>query len=170
MKCCPTLPDRKSFEMRGFTLIECLVYIGLSMVLLGAGLLAFSRCLDNTKGLRRNADDITRALHAGELWRMDVRAATAPIQVNASEQTIRIPTRGSEVSYRFADAQVWRKPNRDAEWSSLLVKVKNSQMLTDARTRVQAYRWELELETAKKSVRVRPLFTFIAVQGTQSKP
>jgi Tfp pilus assembly protein PilV len=169
MRCSPAL--RKSCRhARGITLIECLVYIGFSMVLLGAGLLAFSHNLDNTKNLRRNVDDISRTLHAGEQWRMDIRAATAPIQVDASAQTVRIPTRTSEVSYRFAESQVWRKANRDAEWSSLLPKVKQSEMLLDSRTHVQACRWELELQTQVKNVRVRPLFTFLAVPGAPSKP
>jgi Tfp pilus assembly protein PilV len=169
MRCSPALREQ-SQRARGITLIECLVYIGFSMVLLGAGLLALSRNLDNTKSLRRNVDDITRALHAGELWRMDIRAATAPIQVDANAQTIRIPTRDSEVSYRFAESQVWRKANRDAEWSSLLPKVQQSEMLLDSRTQVQACRWELELQTQAKNVRVRPLFTFLAVPGVPSQP
>lgn len=155
---------------RGITLVDCLVYIGLSVLLLGAAALAFSRCLDNSKGLRRNADDITRTLHVGEIWRMDIRAATGAIEAELNEQTIRIPTRNSEVSYRFADSQVWRKANPAAEWTSVLPKVKASSMQTDNRSRVKAWRWELELEAVKKNARVRPLFTFLAVPGTQMKP
>ena len=155
---------------RGITLIDCLVYIALSVLLLGAAGIAFSRFLDNTKGLRRNADDITRALHVGEVWRMDIRAATGAIEAELEDQTIHIPTRTDQISYRFANAQVWRKANRGAEWTPVLSRVKNSQMESDNRTRVKAWRWEVELETVKKSARVHPLFTFIAVPSISTKP
>jgi hypothetical protein len=164
------LQPEGSGRERGVTLIDCLVYIALSVILLTAAGIAFSRFQDNTKGLRRNADDITRALHVGEVWRMDIRAATGAIEAELEDQTIHIPTRTAEVSYRFADAQVWRKANRGAEWTAVLAKVKHSQMQADDRARVKAWRWEVELETVKKSARVRPLFTFVAVPGHPSKP
>jgi len=163
------LPATRARE-RGITLIDCLVYIGLSVLLLGAAALAFSRCLDNTKGLRRNVDDITRTLHVGEVWRMDIRAATGAIEAELNEQTIHIPTKNSQVSYRFADSQVWRKANPGAEWTAVMPRVKASSMQSDNRSQVKVWRWELELEAVKKNARVRPLFTFLAVPAAQSKP
>ena len=59
----------------GFQLIEALVYIAVVFVVLGAGYEALYRCIDSSITLRRNADDITNALHAGERWRADVRLA-----------------------------------------------------------------------------------------------
>ena len=156
--------------VRAFTLIECLVYIGLFAVLLGLGTVAFYRCFDNMKGLRRNADDITRAVHAGELWRNDIRAAARAIRVNEADLTIRIPQRDREVFYRFADAQVFRKTGAEAAWLPLLSKVKGSQMTGDPRAHLTAWRWELELQSARKDTRLRPLFTFIAVPNTGNPP
>ena len=153
-----------------FTIIECLVYIGLFAVLLGLGTVAFYRCFDNMKGLRRNADDITRAVHAGELWRNDIRAAARAIQVDETDQTIRIPQRDREVFYRFADTQVFRKTGADAPWLPLLPKVKSSQMTSDPRAHVTAWRWELELQISRKDTRVRPLFTFLAVPDFGNPP
>jgi hypothetical protein len=153
-----------------FTIIECLVYIGLVALLLGVGTVAFYRCFDNMKGLRRNANDITRAVQAGELWRNDIRAAVRGIAMEEGGQTVRIPQRGREVFYRFADAQVFRKTGTNAPWLPLLSKVQNSEMTSDPRTHVTAWRWELELQTTRKDARVRPLFTFLAVPETARSP
>ena len=162
----PALPT----GVRAFTIIECLVYAGLFALLLGLGTIAFYRCFDNMKGLRRNADDITRAVHAGELWRNDIRAAARAIQINEADLTIRIPQRDREVSYRFAGTQVSRKTGAEAPWLPLLSRVKVSQMTSDPRARVTAWRWELELQSLRKDRRLRPLFTFIAVPGAGNPP
>src|SRR4029077_12950063 len=63
-----------NFHLRqgGYLLTEALVYIGLLFVILGVGYLAMDRSIDNSVLLRRNADDIANALHAGERWRADV--------------------------------------------------------------------------------------------------
>jgi hypothetical protein len=156
--------------VRAFTIIECLVYIGLFALVLGLGTVAFYRCFDNMKGLRRNADDITRAVHAGELWRNDIRAAARAIQLDESNQTIRIPQRDREVFYRFAEMQVFRKTGAEAPWLALLSRVKGSQMTRDLRTHVSAWRWELELQSSRKDSRLRPLFTFIAVPNPGNPP
>jgi hypothetical protein len=147
-----------------------MVYIGVYAVVLGVALIAFYRCFDNMKGLRRNADDITRALHAGELWRDDVRLATSAIQFIESGQTFRIPQLNREVSYQFSDTEILRKTSTDAPWLVLLSKVQSSKMEADAREQVKAWRWELELQPARRTARLRPLFTFVAVPSAGSKP
>ena len=157
-------------NVRALTLIECLVYIGLLGLLLGLGTVAFYRCFDNMKGLRRNTDDITRAVHAGELWRNDIRAAAGAIQSDDAGRTILIPQREREVLYKFADAQVYRKTGAGSSWQPLLAKVQSSQMTSDPRTHVTAWRWELELQASRKTARVRPLFTFLAVPEAGTPP
>jgi hypothetical protein len=155
-------PWERRRSQAAFTIIECMVYSGVYVLLLGLAFFAFYRCFDNLKNLRRTSDDITRAVHAGETWRGDVRAASAPIQLNEAEQTLRIQCGNREVSYRFADGQVFRKPSADAPWTVLLGKVQRSEMQSDRRARVTAWRWDLELQTKQKTVRVKPLFTFVA--------
>ena len=145
-----------------FTIIECMVYLGVYVTLLGMATLAFYRCYDHMKSMRRNSADITSAVRAGEAWRNDVRRATKPIVFERDDQTLRIQRGDKEVSYRFADAQVLRKSSAGAPWIVLLPKVQRSEMQADPRTHVAAWRWELELQTLQKSVRVRPLFTFVA--------
>jgi hypothetical protein len=161
---------RCAVRSQAFALIECLVYIGLVALLLGLGTVAFYRCFDNMNGLRRNANDITRAVQAGELWRNDIRAAARAIQIDETDQTIRIPQQDREVFYKFADTGVFRKTGTNAPWLPLLSKVQSSQMISDPRAHVTAWRWELELQTARKDARVRPLFTFLAVPEPGKSP
>lgn len=161
--------EQRALPSGAFTIIECLVYAGLFALLLGLGTIAFYRCFDNMKGLRRNADDITHAVHAGELWRTDIRAAARAIQFNEAEQTIRIPQRDREVFYKFADTQIFRKTGVGAPWLPLLSRVKGSQMTIDPRARVTAWRWELELQSTRKESPLRPLFTFVAVPSAANQ-
>ncbi|HEX5220132.1 MAG TPA: hypothetical protein VFZ59_11245 [Verrucomicrobiae bacterium] len=150
----------------GVTLIECLVYISVVFVILAMATVAFYRCFDNMKSLRRNSNDITQALNAGELWRADIRAATKPIQFAADDQLLLIFQGESEVAYKFADGQILRRTGKDAPWVTILPRVGQSQMQLDQRIQVSAWRWELELKSLREPVRVRPLFTFTAVSGT----
>ena len=167
MKATCEIPGRGRGQ-RGYLLIEALVYIAVVVTLLGAGYAAMYRCVDSSIALRRNADDITSALHAGERWRADVRAATSQVRVentDAGQLLYLEGTRGAVV-YRFTTNAVFRRVSA-GPWVRLLQSVKSSSMAADPREYVTAWRWELELQPrAKASVkpgRVRPLFTFLAV-------
>ena len=149
---------------RGYTLLECLVYIAGLAVILNVSYMAFLRYNQHTNNLRRNADDIVRALRAGERWRDDVRAATAPPHV--VENGLAIPQRTGDVAYVFADGAIWRQA---AGTRSLVLKqVKASVMSDDSRQHVAAWHWELELVSPQKIIRIRPLFSFTAVSGRPS--
>src|SRR5258708_34193968 len=91
-------------RQRGYLLTEALVYIGLIFLLLGIAYGALYRLIDNSVALRRNADDIIRSVHAGELWRADVRAATQGVGLEnkPEEQIVRLESPQGEVDYRFA--------------------------------------------------------------------
>ena len=149
---------------RGYSLIECLVYIAVLAVVLNLSFSAYYRYDLHTRSLRRNADDITRALRAGERWREDVRTATAPPHVIANG--LAIPQSTGEVAYTFADNAIWRQIGTSRV--SVLKDVKASAMLDDPRPRIKAWRWELELASPGKAVLVRPLFSFIALPGRLS--
>jgi hypothetical protein len=155
---------------RAFTLLECIVYMSVFAMLLGMALMAFYRCYDHMQAMRRNTDDIGRALHAGEIWRADIRSATNAIQFDVAEQTVRIPCAAREVSYRFSESQVLRRANADSPWAVLLPRVQVSQMQAESRTHVTACRWDLELQTKNQPVRTRPLFTFLAVPTANATP
>jgi len=144
---------------RGYSLIECLVYIAVLAVVLNLSFVAYYRYEQHTRNLRRNADDITRALRAGERWREDVRTAIASPHV--MENGLAIPQQSGEVAYVFANGAVWRQTG--ATRVVVLKDVKASTISDDSRPRVNAWRWEMELASPQKAVLVRPLFTFTAV-------
>jgi len=163
------LPPRRRAGRRAFTLIEVLVYLGLAVLLLGFGYSAAYRCTDNSVALRRSTDDIVNALHAGERWRADVRAASGQMQVESGPggQIFRIPCVRGEVVYRFVTNEVFRQVGGSPALR-VLENVKVSAMQSDPRQNVVAWRWELELKPRAKISRVRPLFTFIAASSGSS--
>jgi len=151
----------------GFTLIECIAYFALFVVVLGFATKIFFDSWDDSKALRRNADDIVRVLHAGDQWRTDVRAATGPVQLTDADgaEQLRIPASAGEIVYTFSKGELHRQAGADAVDRVWLSNVKSSQMQSDLRQDVAAWRWELELKTVKKTARWRPLFTFETVAG-----
>jgi hypothetical protein len=148
-------------------LIECLFYMAMLMVVLGVATKAFYNCWDNSRALRRNADDIVRALHAGDQWRADVRAATGPIQLTAVKgvEQFRIPATTGAIVYTFSNGELRRQAGSPASDRVLLSNVQSSEMQSDLRQRVAAWRWELEIKSAQRRSRWRPLFTFETVAG-----
>jgi hypothetical protein len=153
---------------QGYLLTEALVYIGLVVIILGTAFAVMYRCLDNSVLLRRNAEDVTAALRAGELWRADVRKSAAPVVAEKANgiQVIRLASQNGEVLYRFETNSVLRKLEGQG-WVRVLGNVKDSAMQADPRQKVTAWSWELELLPRAKGYnqpgRVRPLFTFVAV-------
>jgi hypothetical protein len=155
-------------RQRGISLIECLVYISMWLAITGIASAVFYKAWDNSKHLRRNADGIVQALHAGELWRADVRSATGPLE-NAEAgdtATIRIPTAKGAVVYSFANGELRRQTAENTPPQILLAHVKASRMQLDARRHVTAWRWELELQPVQKKPKMLPLFTFESVSGS----
>lgn len=161
-------PTRRAHREHAFTLIEIIVYMVLFVTVVGCATKTFYECWDNTKALRTSADDIARALEIGERWRADVRGATGVIQFTAAggAEQWRIPEAAGEVIYTFANGELRRQAGPTAPNTLWLSGVKSSQMQSDARGAVAAWRWELELKSVRKEARVRPLFTFECVAGT----
>ena len=154
-------------QARGYLLTEALVYIGAVVVLFTVGLVAMYRCVDNSLVLRRNAEEITHTMHIGELWRGDVRTATKAAHVEQTEtgQILRLEKADGIVEYRFADGGVYRRTGT-GPWARVLEKVKSSSMHSEARSRVIAWHWDIELLPQSRGAvgasRVRPMFSFIA--------
>jgi hypothetical protein len=132
---------------------------------LNLSFLAYYRYDQHTRNLRRNADDIVRAMRAGERWRDDIRNTTA--LPHTVENGVVIPQQSGEVIYTFKDGAVWRQAA--GARTMALKDVKTSAMSADPRQHVDAWRWELELASPpRKVVLMRPLFTFIAVPRSPS--
>jgi len=166
-------PFRRRSGEYAYLLTEALVYIGLIFVLLGVAYAGVYRFIDNSVVLRRNAEDISRALHAGERWRADFRSAGPGIQIETTPegQVLHLATPRGEISYTAHDGAVFRRVS-GSPWVPLLKAVRTSSMQPDARLNVTAWRWDLELQPqtkgAIKAGRVRPLFVFLAVPQTGS--
>jgi len=164
-----TVPARAA---GGFQLVEVLVYIAVLATLLSVAYVAFGRALDRSEALRRGAEDIARALRAGERWRADVRAATGAIRVERTPEGERvwIPGPRGMVAYeRMTNVLVRREAAGPP--ALLLTRVGASAMAPEAREQLTVWRWELELlPPTKKPVSVRPLFTFLAVPGRGVAP
>src|ERR1041385_3687394 len=119
----------KSKVLSGYMLVETLVYVGVSVLLLGIGFAAMYQCIDNSVGLRRSSDDITSALHAGERWRADVRATIKPIRLEnlPTEQLLHLPGAQMEILYRYSEGVIFRRVGPGA-WTQLLTNIKSSTM------------------------------------------
>jgi Tfp pilus assembly protein PilE len=143
---------------RGYSLIEMLVYMVGLTVLLTAAYPAFEKAIRGSRDIQRNSEDILRAIRAGELWRKDIRAASAPIRAEGDALVIQQKSR--EVVYRFMDGAVWRETN--AGRHMFLRDAKSSSMRSGG-TNVTFWRWEVELASGRTQPAVRPLFTFEAV-------
>jgi hypothetical protein len=148
------------------------MYIAVVAVVLGIATIAFFRCWDDSKRLRHNAEDIVRALHAGEQWRADLRTATGPVRVTDQDgaETVVIPAPVGAITYTFAQGELHRQARPAGPAALVLDRVKASRMAAEPRRQVTAWRWELELQPGQKYFRVTPLFTFETVAGHPPTP
>jgi len=158
-------------NQHAFFLEEALVYIAVLLTLLGVGYSALYRSIDSSIGLRRNADDITSAVHAGERWRADVLAtdSKAWLEKNSPEAILHLPSSHGEIAYRSAPLAVYRRVGA-GPWVCALTNVASSIMESDSRQNVIAWRWELELQHRAKGSYIRPLFTFMSVPQIKAAP
>lgn len=154
---------RPSSSARGFSLIECLIYIIVLLVVFELALEAYLRTQTQTTRLARNASDIIHAVQTGEQWRDDVRQATGALRWLEAKQELQIPLGNRAIVYAFRDGAIWRSLQPGELGEKLLPAVKTSRMLEDKRREVTAWRWDLELATPQHVARVRPVFSFLAV-------
>ncbi|HTV40764.1 MAG TPA: type II secretion system protein [Candidatus Sulfotelmatobacter sp.] len=167
MKCCCNLARRR--RQSGITLIECVVYLMVFVILASVGSVSFFVCWDGFRALIATTDDVGAALRAGERWRADVRSAngTIRIETTASGQVVQIPENGKEIIYSIDSKGLERQVGADGFSLVVLPKVKSSDMKCEMRGSVRAWRWELELPERRKGPHLPLLFTFEAVQTTQ---
>lgn len=168
----PDSAESRLRSQRGISLIEMLVYVGILGVIISIGGVTLARAWDQSRAIQRNSDEIVRAVRAGERWRADIRRASGPVRVitDAEGEQVRIPTAAGETVYRFATNAVLFQPRSGAPEVTLLAKVKSSRMTPERRAKVNAWRWELELQPSQKQTRLRPLFTFEAVPPKETNP
>jgi hypothetical protein len=152
----------------GIMLVECISYLAGFIILSGIAMGSLYLCWDHSKALISASDDISAALRAGERWRADVRAATgaATIETTTNGEVVKIPEGGKEIIYAFDSKEVKRQVGSASLPVILLSGVVSSEMLSNARTGVTAWRWELQAVQRRKETHLPLLFTFEAVQRT----
>jgi Tfp pilus assembly protein PilE len=160
--------NTNSRHQAGITLIECMSYIVVFLILSSVALGSFYLCWDHSKALRSASDDISAALVAGERWRADVRAASGTINVEttASGEIVKIPEGEKEIVYTFDSKEVQRQVGAVSLPVMLLPRVISSEMKPDPRGGVTAWRWELQVAQRRKEMHTQLMFTFEAVQKT----
>jgi hypothetical protein len=79
---------------------------------------------------------------------------------------VTIPEGGKEISYRLAAGELWRQTSPQNVSQLLLSKVNSSQMQSDPRGQVTAWRWELQLNERRRETHLPLVFTFEAVPKT----
>ena len=161
-----TSARKREGKRRGMLLIEVVVYLAVFFVALGIATEAFYQCWSSSKALRRDADDVSRSVRAGERWRADVRGASGPILADSSDgaQTLRIPQAQGDVVYRFANSELRRRSTAGGREAVVLSNIKSSEMQSESKSFGVIWRWELELASKRaRHSALRPLFTFEAV-------
>ena len=153
-------------RIRGATLIEMMIYIGLLAVVLGVGVNGLIRVWGAHGTLRRQADGIVLAADTGERWRGDIRSATGAIRSETTPggQTVAIPVGNRVVTWGFSNGLVWRQSATDHKASPLLSGVRSSRMAPEPREGVRAWVWDLELDRIPQKARTAPIYTFLAVK------
>ena len=146
-------------------LIELIAYIAMLSVVMIVIVKGYSSCQQHSRQLAGNVYDIKRTLAAGELWRRDMRSATAAPY--CKQGTIFIPQHQGMIAYKFIADKWQRKASDRNDWDEISLVLKTSRMLPEKRQYVKSWRWELEL-SCNGNPHVRPLFTFIAVPGLQT--
>ncbi len=153
----------------GLALLDCLVYCGLFVLLFGLALVTFLQTLSQSKELDRISTTMVQALQLGEQWRADVRASRMPPRLIDAGGTneLYLVTPSGNIAYAFRDGTVYRRlgSSPTAPWLDLLAGVKASRYSIDARKRVTAWRWEVELARGRQGTGFHRVLTFLAVPG-----
>jgi hypothetical protein len=152
--------------------LDCLVYIALLGLILGLAFQAFYQGHEHNSRLERGVAGAIRALRAGEAWRADVRAASAGVELVREEGEDRLHLRraDSNVTYAFRDGAVFRRGPDSTNWLEFLPAVKASRFERDPRSRVTAWRWEVEVHPGRRPLRTPLVFTFLATSPGVSQP
>lgn len=150
----------------GIMLIECISYIAVFLILSAVAMGSFYLCWDHSKALISASDDISAALVAGERWRADVRAASGTINVETTTngEVVKIAQGEKEITYTFDSKEVQRQVGTASLPVTLLPRVVSSEMQSDTRGGVTAWRWELQVAQRRKEAHLPLLFTFEAAQ------
>ena len=160
---------RTSLRLRaaeaGISLIEMLAYIAVLAVLITLTGRLFGQAWDQSRAIQRETDDIKRVLRVGELWRRDVRAANARIELQTLDQAqgVVIPTAAGQVVWLSNSNSVSRSASADHPEVVMLRRLSESRFVEDSQDGLRVWRWDLAPQPGRKHARITPWCSFTAV-------
>ena len=154
---------------RAFTLLELIVYIGVLLVISGIAMSSLNRLWSAAGNASASTDDHGAALRAAEQWRLDVRAATAPITIEEQGHRCRIPNASGDILWNLTNGVLSRQISGGPP-NLKLPRVREARFATDARTHVTALRCDLVLIPRSTKARTTPAFSFLAVPAHRPNP
>jgi hypothetical protein len=169
MKLFPTKLNRRHGASM---LIHCLVFMAAWLVIGAFAIKALFTMINGTTRLRATGNDIVAAMSIGERWRADIRAATGPVTTKVGEHgtLLEIPQGDHAVVYLQEHDELVRQHADGSRSAVVLRDVADTKFMKEQRGPVSAWRWELELKpNHSKNPSMKPLFTFLAVTGSDSK-
>jgi hypothetical protein len=146
---------------RRFTLVEVLIYIAVLAVVTGLALSLFHRGFANSRNLRLAADDVLRISRLGDRWRERVRQA-ADFRLDQAEMSI-VHSGGKTFFYKFADGAIKEKEGDAGQWRTLMANIKSCSFTEIKNPGFTTWELNVELRTRTPNAKVKPLFSFIAV-------
>lgn len=165
------LRSHRTRSQAGFSLIECLVYLGLFAVLLLCATRFLNVVFDHNKAVAKANAYTVSALDAAKHWRRAIANAKDDPELIRGDQfdVIKIDQAGGgQVRYRVNGTRLER--SEGTEWVPIIRRVASSIMVPDQREHVRAWRWELALETKSRFLGDPVRFSFVAVPGRPLGP
>jgi len=153
----------------GYTLLELLVYMGVLLVISGIAMSSLNRVWSAAGNASASTDDHGSALRAAEQWRLDVRAAEAPISIEAQGHRCRIPSASGDILWHLTNGVLSRQTSGRPP-NLKLPRVRDARFATDQRTHVTALRCDLVLIPRSTKARTTPAFSFLAVPAHRPNP
>ena len=96
-------------KRRAVSLVETLTYVAVLAVVIFVGGRTVGSGSRQASVMRFQAEDMSAALHAGERWRSDVRAATSAPKLGDGPGTIQMQTSEGLVNYSFDGQRLLRR-------------------------------------------------------------
>ncbi len=148
---------------RAVVLVETLTYVGVLAVVIFVSSKAVGNGSRQASVIRFQAEDLSAALHAGERWRSDIRAAITAPELVEGPRIIQMETSEGLVNYSFDGQRLLRRVGNAKPQELIRGQVETSRMILEQREGVTAWRWELKLKRRNPRSQIHSLFTFLAV-------
>ncbi len=151
----------KTTDRKYIALVEILVYMAIFIIVMALAFQCFHMFLKNSHDLRKASEDIIAISQIGDGWRDKVRNADS---IKCEGSMFFLIRDGRETCYSYRDnALQFRGPEPDARWKILNDRIGACSFTNTAYDGFSAWEMDLELKVRNEKAKVKPLFSFIAV-------